>query len=288
MSSTAIEKSYGVPPDTAGTARTRAVIQAIQDFLGGDAWSELRMLDLGAGYGQIAAESATRGATVVAVDARRQNLDDIARFHESPAIDPDRLQLVEADVRGLDWDALGAFDVIICSGLLYHLPLDAGIKLLAELRPACKRLTVIDTEVAPGPETTLTLDGLSYAGRLVREHAPGDDEGKRLAERFASMDYQHSFWPTRPTLHAMLARAGYSSSYELGQPAQPRREGRATILAVVSDQVDELLAFPDTALADRTPVEFKVSAAQRAEMAWERAKPPLRRARDTLRRRAQS
>src|SRR5947207_7733159 len=185
MTSTAVPKSYGVPPDAAGAARTRAVMQILRDVWGADGWDGIRVLDLGAGYGQIAGECATRGATVVAVDARRQNLDDIARFHASPAVDPERLQLVAADVRSLDWPALGVFDVIICSGLLYHLPLDAGIRLLAELRPACRRLTIVDTEVAPGPERTELIAGRPYAGRLVREHAPGDDERQRLAERFA-------------------------------------------------------------------------------------------------------
>src|SRR4051812_12604296 len=92
-----------------GAARIRALAQAVSDLVAPGSLDGVRMLDLGAGDGAIAAELALRGASVVAVEGREQNAAAIRAQRERHAIEADRLRVEVADVRRLDWLALGDF-----------------------------------------------------------------------------------------------------------------------------------------------------------------------------------
>jgi SAM-dependent methyltransferase len=249
---------FGLQADE-GAARIRALTQATRDLVG-TGWGALRVLDLGAGDGMIAAEFALRGAAVVAVEGREQNAAAIAALRDEHGLD--RLAIEVADVRALDWDALGSFDVVVCSGLLYHLELDAAAALARSMRAVCTRLTLVDTEVAWGPVEKRS----GYAGFAFREHAPEADAAERSASVLASLDNEHSFWLTRPSLHALLQDAGYVSTWELGAPAQPRREQRATIAALAGEPVAELLIRPGIPLPEGRPEELRASNLDRAKI----------------------
>jgi SAM-dependent methyltransferase len=245
-----------------GAARIRALAQAVQDLVRPGDWRGLRALDLGAGDGSIAAELALRGATVVAVEGREQNAAAIVATRERHGIDAGRLAVKVADVRSLDWPALGEFDVIVCSGLLYHLELPAAAALARAMRAACTRVTLVDTEVAWGPVEQRN----GYAGLAFREHAPGADPASRATSRLASLDNEHSFWLTRASLHALLHDAGFASSWELGAPGQPRREQRATVAAIVGDRVERLSIAPERPMRDGRPEELPAGKCQRAKL----------------------
>jgi SAM-dependent methyltransferase len=250
--------AFGLQADE-GASRIRALTQAVRDLVGSD-WGGLRVLDLGAGDGMIAAEFALRGAAVVAVEGRDENAAAIAALRDRHGLD--RLSIEVADVRELDWDALGSFDVIVCSGLLYHLELDAATALVRATRAACTRVTLIDTEVAWGA----VEERSGYAGLAFREHASGSDGEMRTASRLASLDNEQSFWLTRPSLHALLHDSGYVSTWELGAPGQPRREQRATVAALVGEPIAELLIRPGIPLPDGRPAELRVGKFERAKI----------------------
>ncbi len=252
-----------------GAARIRALAQAVRDLVGPGELSGLSVLDLGAGGGEIAAELALRGASVTAVEGRARNAADIRSLRDAHGL-AGRLEVVEADVRELDWDALGPFDVVVVSGLLYHLRLPEAAVLLAAVRQACRRLLLVDTEVAWGPLERAEAGGRRYAGLHFREHDRGTTTGERRASRLASLDNEESFWLTRPSLHAMLHDAGFASSWELGAPGQPRREQRATVAAVVGEPVARLELDPARKLPDPRPVEPAGGRLLRARLALAR------------------
>jgi SAM-dependent methyltransferase len=234
-----------------GAARIRALVQAISDL---GELSGARMLDLGAGDGEIAVELALRGARVVAVEGRAENAADIR------SLGADRraaVELIESDVRALDWAALGSFDVIVCSGLLYHLVLADALALARSMRGACTRLLLVDTEVAWGPVEQAEADGRSYSGLQFRENP----------SRLSSIGNEESFWLTRPSLHALLYDAGFASSWELGAPWQPRRETRVTVAALAGDRVSALELDRSRALPDPRPVEPAAGRVLRARLA---------------------
>lgn len=100
------------------------------------------MLDLGCGFGRHAFEAARRGAHVVALDAGREEVEGVAAMFEAmvEAGELPRTGLATAAVQG---DALalpfpdGAFDRVICSEVLEHIPDDraAMAELARVLRP---------------------------------------------------------------------------------------------------------------------------------------------------------
>lgn len=77
----------------------------------------LRVLEVGCGTGRTAAHLArTTGCEVVASD-RRPAMLDWTRRHVAERGVVDRIEVVQADVRGLPWDD-DAFDVVICESVL--------------------------------------------------------------------------------------------------------------------------------------------------------------------------
>jgi 2-polyprenyl-3-methyl-5-hydroxy-6-metoxy-1,4-benzoquinol methylase len=99
--------------------RLRRITQTIAD-LSGKPWHELRVLDLGSLEGLFAMEFASRGAKVVAIEGRAVNHEK-ARFAAEQKGLRD-IEFVTEDVRNFSKERFGVFDVVVCSGLLYHLP----------------------------------------------------------------------------------------------------------------------------------------------------------------------
>jgi len=257
-----------------GAARLRALAQAVADLVAPDGLDGMRAIDLGAGGGELSAELALRGASVVAVEGREENARAIRELRESQGIDAGRLSVEVADVRRLDWDALGRFQIVVCSGLLYHLELDDQIALARAMRSACERLCFVDTEVA----WAAVEERGGYAGHTFREHDPAATGAARAAARLASLDNEQSFWLTRASLHALLHDAGFSSSWELGAPGQPRRERRATVVAVAGERVDRALLDAGAPPPDSRPVEPRPPRLDRARVRLARLRERARRA----------
>lgn len=256
-----------------GAARLRALAQAMADLVRPDGLDGLRAIDLGAGGGELSAELALRGAAVVAVEGRVENARAIEALGESHGLGEDRLRIEVADVRTLDWAALGRFDVVVCSGLLYHLELDDQIALAHAMRNACSRVAFVDTEVAWAPVERRRR----FAGHSFREHAAAASAEERSAARLASLDNLESFWLTRASLHALLHDAGFSSSWELGAPGQPRRERRATVVAFAGERVVAPASQPDAAPGDGRPGEPRPRRVDRARIGLARLRERARR-----------
>ncbi len=115
-----------------------------------------RLLDLGCGFGRHAFEAARRGAAVVALDAGRAEVEGVVAtfvaMTEAGELDPARqyAAVVQGDALALPF-ADGAFDRIICSEVLEHIPDDRGAidELARVLRPGG---TIAVTVPRFGPE----------------------------------------------------------------------------------------------------------------------------------------
>ena len=100
------------------------------------------VLDLGCGFGRHAFEAARRGASVVAVDAGRDEVDGVlatfVAMAEAGELAPGSAHaaVVQGDALALPF-ADGAFDRVICSEVLEHIPDDraAMAELARVLRP---------------------------------------------------------------------------------------------------------------------------------------------------------
>lgn len=101
-----------------------------------------KILDLGCGFGRHAFEAARRGANVVALDAGRDEVEGVAATFAA-MVEAGELASPGLHTAAVQGDALhlpfpdGAFDRVICSEVLEHIPDDVGAmaELARVLRP---------------------------------------------------------------------------------------------------------------------------------------------------------
>ena len=210
-------------------------LQIVCDVLRRPAYG-LRVLDLGSGEGLYALEFAQQNASVVAVEGRADNLAR-AEFARQ-ALDLTSVQFVLDDVRNVSKERFGIFDVVLCSGLIYHLEAVSAVDLLERMRDMCEGVCIVDTRVALRAEVTVQRSGRSYGGSIYREHQAGASESEKLSSPLASLDNETSFWFTRHSLANALADVGFSSVMECLIPVPLMlRPDRATFVALCGRRV---------------------------------------------------
>jgi SAM-dependent methyltransferase len=217
-------------------------ILRLLDLLYPNGLSGLRVADLGCLEGGFALAFAQRGAHVVAVEARPENIEKCLLVKEH--FDLPNLSFVQADVKSFNADSFGSFDVVLAMGILYHL--DDPVASLLDMAKATAGVLFVDTHFAPaddhtmsvldprlrtlGPLTTGSFGTWPYKGRLFREY---DTEAQRDSMPWASYSNPSSFWLTKGSLiSALHVLCGfgvvmeqydhYSSAYEAFSTSYPR------------------------------------------------------------------
>jgi SAM-dependent methyltransferase len=232
--------------------RLKRIVQMAVDLVG-KPLDQCRVLDLACLDGQFAIEFALRGARSVGIEIRPSHVAK-ARFCAG-VLGLHNLVIHQDDVRNLSTDKYGRFDIVVCSGILYHLLAQDAIDLVYKMHDVADRLVLIDTEHSLRPQQEIqTPKGRSYAGHAYREHAEGATDDQKQASGWASWDNTTSFWFSRPSLANLLQDAGFSSVYECLAPVhlnygQPGLETatRITLVAVKGSRVD-LVTSPTAAL----------------------------------------
>jgi SAM-dependent methyltransferase len=107
-----------------------------------------RVFDVGCGIGHFIPFYLSHGCTVVAVDGRAENIDELRRRHPG-------IEAHVADAQELDARRFGAFDIVHCFGLLYHL--DSPVAALRRLGGMCTRLLILETMVCDSAEPLAVL-----------------------------------------------------------------------------------------------------------------------------------
>jgi SAM-dependent methyltransferase len=198
--------------------RLRRLVQIVTDVLG-KPLSEARVLDLACLEGHYAIEMALHGARVVATEIREANLTK-ARYTQR-TLGLGNLEFVRDDVRDLRRERLGGFDVVIASGIIYHLDVPAVFEFAQHLYDVCDRLVVIDTQIALTPRVTVQHNGRSYSGMWYQEHEERSDATERYRDFWASIDNIRSLWLTEPSLYNLLADVGFTSILRVEGPQMP-------------------------------------------------------------------
>jgi SAM-dependent methyltransferase len=184
--------------------RIRRVTQWVRDFAGDPA--ELRILDLGAYEGRHSMALAELGAEVVAIEGREEHVANARASAERLGLS--NLTIVQADVRDAI-DTHGTFDVVLCLGLLYHLPAAQACELVETIATVATDLAIIETQVSLSPKRAVTHSGHTYWGM---------DYPEDTTLPAASLDNETSFWLTKPSLLNLLTHAGFSSVAEAHVP----------------------------------------------------------------------
>ena len=220
--------------------RLKRILQVVSD-LSKKPLNKIRVLDLGSLDGQFSLEFAYHESDVVGVEVRHANIMK-SEFCKR-TLELQNVTFLEGDARNISLEEHGRFDVIICSGLLYHLTATDAIELVKKMYQMTENLLVLDTHISLRPEFEFPYEGSSYFGHLHREH--GDDESQEVKETriLASWDNPNSFWFTRPSLVNILNKTGFTSIYEAFTPAHKNygndgfeHEDRCTFVAVKGNQ----------------------------------------------------
>ena len=232
---------YTLGPDRQGEAdKLQRIVQIVSD-LGGRP-IEQRVLDLGCLEGGYAVELARRGASVVAIEGRRANLEK-ALFAKD-VLGLVNLEIVQDDVRNLDDTRYGRFDVVLCLGLLYHIDSAHVFSFVHQIAAACRSLAVFDTYVGLGHLKRFEHGGREYWGRVIREHLAQASQEERLASKWASLDNHESVWITRSSLYNLLGDAGFTSAYECNLPIELDKPADRLTFVGIKGQAQPLLAMP--------------------------------------------
>jgi len=229
--------------------RLRRLTQVVADLLR-KPFSEARVLDLACLEGHYAIEMALHGARVVGTDIREANLAK-ARYVQQ-VLGLTNLEFVRDDVRNLRRELFGGFDVVIASGILYHLDVPAVFEFVQRLYDVCDRMVVIDTQIALSPRVTVEHQGRSYSGMWYREHAEGSDASQRYRDLWASIDNVRSFWLTEPSLYNLLGDVGFSSIVRVEGPQMPVGRDRQMYVAIKGPRV-AIRSSPITNSLQETP-----------------------------------
>jgi SAM-dependent methyltransferase len=155
--------------------------------------------------------------TVLGIEGRRANLDRALLAKELLAVP--NIKFIQANLEQVQLSQFGHFDVIYCSGLLYHLP-----------EPW--RLVEQFAAVAPGlflwthyaSEACADLFAESYKG-LRQSEGGADDALSGLSP--------DSFWPTLGSLCTMLAMHGFSEVRLLANDLEHEHGPAVTVAAYV-------------------------------------------------------
>jgi len=194
---------------------------------------DARVLDLACLEGLYGIELARHGAEVVAIEGRTANIEK-ANFAKE-VLKLDDFEVFHDDVRNLSKEKYGAFDVVLCIGILYHLDVPDSLHFLENIFEVCQGFAIIDTHVSLTTEEYYLWRGEKYWGSIYREHSHTSTEEERADALWASLDNPTSFWFTRPSLLNLLERVGFSSVYECLNPTIARQYhgyDRITLLAV--------------------------------------------------------
>ncbi len=156
------------------------------------------VLDLGCGFGRHAFEAARRGATVVALDAGAEEVRGVAATFAAMVAagelgDETRAAAVQGDALALPF-ADGAFDHVICSEVLEHIPDDLGA--MRELARVLKRGgTMAVTVPRRGPERlnwALSAQYHNVPGGHIRIYSRRVLEGRLRAVGLSATSHHHA------------------------------------------------------------------------------------------------
>ncbi len=191
-------------PDYPAFASARRVLEALYP---GDRRG-VRLADLGCLEGGFAVEFARMGFDVLGLEVRESNL--AACRHVKAHTHLPNLAFVGDNAMNIARH--GAFDVLFCGGLLYHL--DRPREFLQLASAACRRVLIAQTHFSTerdNPKFYLSaqVENEGLPGRWYVEFANEAAFRNREATRWASWHNPRSFWIRREYLLQAIRDAGF-------------------------------------------------------------------------------
>jgi SAM-dependent methyltransferase len=187
--------------------------------------------DLGCLEGGYAAEFARLGFEATGIEIRQSNFENCLRV--KAGINLPNLRFIKDDA----WNVskYGSFDIVFCSGLLYHL--NDPRRFLSVLAGVCNHLLILDTQYSTEENSDyFPLSDLAehegLRGRWFTEYLPGNAAEIEDAN-WAAWSNHRSFWPLYSDLSLAIREAGFTSVVELADSRSSELiKQRTTLVAV--------------------------------------------------------
>src|ERR1700733_10262502 len=164
--------------------RLRRIVQVTSDLLG-KPLAEARVLDLACLEGQYGIEFAMHGATVLGIEIRESNI--VKARYAQQELGLKNIRFIQDDVRNLSRAKFGGFDIVICSGILYHLDVPDVFDFVRRTHEICDRLVVIDTQIALKARASVSDGGHTYYGLRYKEHDERADRETKYKDLWSSV-----------------------------------------------------------------------------------------------------
>lgn len=217
----------------------------------------LKVLDLGCLEGGISLYFAKQGAVCTGIDVRTSHLVK-ARFAANVLGVGKRCNWLEGDVTDQTiWKRLGKYDLVICSGLLYHIAACDIIPLLKNLKASSKQngLTILDSNISFQPTDKFSVDNnLTLHGNTWIEHNKSASIEERMAANWSSMMNDDAFWLTERSLANALVYSGYGTVIKSLYPYHEWAHQMRDIWIAFGDNPD-IAKYPYRNDPDLRPIE---------------------------------
>ena len=182
----------------------------------------LRVLDVASAEGRHSISMAQQGASVVGIEGRELYVRR-AQF-AAKALGCENVSFLQDDVRSIDKEAAGQFDMVLCSGILHHLDRGSFRSFLSDLSSLTSDTLIIYTHISTpesvkqfGLQGPVRLPG-GYEGHLFQEHKKNASKEERQRTVRASLDNTMSFWAKKDSLIRCLSDVGFSAIYDVLKP----------------------------------------------------------------------
>ena len=227
--------------------RLRRLTQIVADLVC-KPLNQIRVLDLACLEGHYGLEFACHGAEVVGIEVREASLAkaQFAKHH----LHLENFNLYQDNVRNLSEKKYGTFDVVICSGILYHLDAPDVFQFVKNIYEVCNHIVLIDTFISLSDRISTEFESKTYWGLRRVEYGENATEEWKKQHLWGSIDNNSSFWLTQPSLGNLLINVGFTSFYECHLPAwSSNLIDRKTYVAIKGKTI-KLISSPIT---DQTP-----------------------------------
>jgi tRNA (mo5U34)-methyltransferase len=190
-----------------------------------------RVLDIACNCGGFSVEAARLGSAFVL------GIDIVDRYIEQAnfikrALDLSTVHFEKMDIRSLDTDAVGTFDVTFCFGILYHLEDPVGS--MRGVAAVTSDVLLVDTDVLPPPRISMKAFKKPLWNMNVAR-AVGVDSKARTTSLWRAEEPVAQFTPNEAAVEELLRFLGFRRVEKLaprGKGMRRHRAGRrATFLA---------------------------------------------------------
>jgi len=228
----------------------RCLTQLISD-LGRKPIDQMRIADLASLEGVYSVEFALQGASVLGIEGRQGNIEKSLVVKRS--LNLANLDFVQDDVRNLSRKKYGAFDVVVCAGILYHLDAPDVFSFIESIYEVCDGFAIIDTHIAFKNEVRTEYKGKEYWGIKYPEHSPESTMEQRERSTYASLDNVFSYWLTKESLVNALSDIGFTSVVECAWPSRPHDYADRVFLVAYKGKPVASKMFGGAKQAERYP-----------------------------------